>query len=72
MLGQAQAAVDFTSLGLSPELFTLPAFSLLGLTLGPFALRWYSLAYIGGIIIGVSFSCIRCIIPCNGVQIAVF
>ena len=45
-------AIDFGSLGLRPELFTLPAFDIAGLTLGPFSLRWYSLAYIGGILLG--------------------
>ncbi|MEI6417959.1 MAG: prolipoprotein diacylglyceryl transferase [Sphingomonadales bacterium] len=46
------AALDFRSLGLSPELFSLGPFSLFGSEWGPFALRWYSLAYIGGIVGG--------------------
>jgi phosphatidylglycerol:prolipoprotein diacylglycerol transferase len=37
---------------IGPELFRIPAFELLGLTLGPFALRWYALAYIVGLLIG--------------------
>ncbi|MBU6164561.1 MAG: prolipoprotein diacylglyceryl transferase [Alphaproteobacteria bacterium] len=40
------AAVDFSTLPIRPEAFTIPAFSLAGSTWGPFALRWYSLAYI--------------------------
>jgi phosphatidylglycerol---prolipoprotein diacylglyceryl transferase len=43
------AAVDFTTLPVRPEAFTIPAFSLAGSEWGPFALRWYSLAYIIGI-----------------------
>lgn len=49
MLQLLQAALDFENLGLSPEIFAIPSFSLLGLDLGPFALRWYSLAYIAAI-----------------------
>lgn len=45
-----QAAVDFTALPVRPEAFTVPAFSLGGSELGPFSLRWYSLAYIVGIV----------------------
>jgi phosphatidylglycerol:prolipoprotein diacylglycerol transferase len=42
-MGQGlQIAVDFTALSLSPVLFEI----------GPFALRWYSLAYIAAILIG--------------------
>jgi phosphatidylglycerol---prolipoprotein diacylglyceryl transferase len=37
----AQTAIQFTDLGLSPIIFEI----------GPFALRWYSLAYIGGIVV---------------------
>ncbi len=44
------AAVDFTALPVRPEAFTIPAFTLAGSEWGPFALRWYSLAYIGGIV----------------------
>ena len=47
-----QLALDFADLPVSPVLFELPALSLLGLELGPFALRWYSLAYIAAIVIG--------------------
>ncbi len=42
MLGHAQIALDWTSLHLSPVLFEFHGF----------ALRWYSLAYIGGILGG--------------------
>ncbi|MBA3811370.1 MAG: prolipoprotein diacylglyceryl transferase [Caulobacteraceae bacterium] len=35
-----------------PEIFTLPAVRLGGATLGPFAIRWYALAYIAGILLG--------------------
>jgi phosphatidylglycerol:prolipoprotein diacylglycerol transferase len=34
------------------ELFSLPAIKLGGVSLGPFAVRWYALAYIAGIILG--------------------
>lgn len=44
-----QAAIDLASLPVRPEAFTIPAFDLAGSTWGPFALRWYSLAYIGAI-----------------------
>jgi phosphatidylglycerol:prolipoprotein diacylglycerol transferase len=37
---------------ISPNIFTLPPFTIGQLTLGPFALRWYALAYIAGLIIG--------------------
>lgn len=43
-------AVDFTTLPVRPEAFTIPAFALFGSEWGPFALRWYSLAYITGIV----------------------
>lgn len=43
------AAVDFKTLPVRPDAFTIPAFQLLGSEWGPFALRWYSLAYITGI-----------------------
>lgn len=49
MLQLFQLALDFESLGLSPDIFTVAPFSLFGLELGPFALRWYSLAYIAAI-----------------------
>ncbi len=48
----AQVALDFTALGLRPEVFTLPSVEVAGMVLGPFSLRWYSLAYIGGILLG--------------------
>jgi phosphatidylglycerol:prolipoprotein diacylglycerol transferase len=43
------AAVDFSTLPVRPEAFTIPAFTLAGSEWGPFSLRWYSLAYIAGI-----------------------
>ena len=35
-----------------PAIFTIPAVHLGSLTLGPFPIRWYALAYIAGILIG--------------------
>ncbi len=46
MLAHFQTALDFTSLGLSPTLFDIHLFG------RDFALRWYSLAYIAGILGG--------------------
>lgn len=37
---------------LKAEIFTLGPFDLGGLKLGPFALRWYALAYIAGLLLG--------------------
>ncbi len=34
------------------EIFSVPAVKLGGLTLGPFAVRWYAMAYIAGIVLG--------------------
>src|SRR5580658_10516405 len=34
------------------EVFSLPAFKVGSVTLGPFAVRWYALAYIAGILLG--------------------
>ena len=34
------------------EMFSLPALKIGGLTLGPFAVRWYAMAYIAGILLG--------------------
>lgn len=48
----SQVAVDFASLPLRPELFTIPAFDAFGTSLGPFSLRWYSLSYIAAITLG--------------------
>lgn len=42
LAGHAQTAIYFSSLHLDPVLFQI----------GPFALRWYSLAYIAGILLG--------------------
>jgi phosphatidylglycerol---prolipoprotein diacylglyceryl transferase len=44
--------VSLTFPDIGPELFHIDAFQLFGLTLGPFALRWYALAYIVGLLIG--------------------
>ena len=37
---------------LRPDLFTIPALHAGGVTLGPFPIRWYALAYIVGILLG--------------------
>ncbi len=47
-----QVAVDFATLPVRPDVFTIPAFTALGRELGPFALRWYSLSYIVAIVFG--------------------
>ena len=44
--------VTLTFPNIGPELFHVDAFQLFGLTLGPFALRWYALAYIVGLLLG--------------------
>ncbi len=44
--------VTLTFPNIGPELFHIGAFQLFGLTLGPFALRWYALAYIVGLLLG--------------------
>lgn len=44
------AAIPFPDL--SPNVFTLPGFTLFGMELGPFPLRWYALAYIAGLLLG--------------------
>jgi len=44
--------VTLTFPDIGPELFHIGSFQLFGLTLGPFALRWYALAYIVGLIVG--------------------
>ena len=48
MLNGPQIAVDFASLGLRPEVFTIGPFG----DWGPFSLRWYSLSYIFAILGG--------------------
>src|SRR5262249_44034176 len=48
----ARMFVTWTFPNIGPELFRFPAFDFFGLTLGPFALRWYALAYIVGLVIG--------------------
>ncbi len=45
-------AIDFAQLPLRPDVFTIKPFEAFGITLGPFALRWYSLSYIAAIIGG--------------------
>ncbi len=45
------AALQFPGF-LQPEIFSLGPFEVGGLTLGPFALRWYALAYIAGLLLG--------------------
>lgn len=45
LAGSAPTAIYFTSLHLNPVLFQI----------GPFALRWYSLAYLAGIMLGWSY-----------------
>ena len=37
---------------INPALFTLPAFHLGAMTVGPISVRWYALAYIAGIVLG--------------------
>jgi phosphatidylglycerol:prolipoprotein diacylglycerol transferase len=44
--------VTLTFPNIGPDIFSIPAFELFGLALGPFALRWYALAYIVGLLIG--------------------
>jgi phosphatidylglycerol:prolipoprotein diacylglycerol transferase len=44
--------VTLTFPNIGPELFHIDSFQIFGLTLGPFALRWYALAYIVGLLIG--------------------
>jgi phosphatidylglycerol:prolipoprotein diacylglycerol transferase len=50
MLEMIGAAIDFPNI--KPEIFSLGPFQLGDLTLGPFALRWYALAYIAGLLLG--------------------
>ena len=49
--------VTLTFPNIGPELFHIDAFQLFGLTLGPFALRWYALAYIVGLLLGWRGTC---------------
>ncbi len=44
------AAIPFPNI--DPAIFTIPAFSLFGIDIGPLALRWYALAYIAGLVLG--------------------
>ncbi len=48
LLHLTQIAIDFATLPLRPEVFTIGPFG----GWGPFALRWYSLSYIAAIVIG--------------------
>jgi phosphatidylglycerol:prolipoprotein diacylglycerol transferase len=50
MLDLFPAAIPFPNI--HPEIFSLGPFNLFGLELGPFALRWYALAYIVGLALG--------------------
>lgn len=47
-----QVAVDFLTLPVRPDVFTIPPFEIGGTLIGPFSLRWYSLSYIAGIVLG--------------------
>ncbi len=48
--GQMFASLPFPEL--SPALLTIPGFSVGDMALGPFSIRWYALAYIGGLVLG--------------------
>ena len=48
LLHLTQIAIDFTTLPLRPEVFTIGPFG----DWGPFSLRWYSLSYIAAIVLG--------------------
>lgn len=52
MLEHLQIAVDFATLPLRPDVFTIPPFAIGSAELGPFSLRWYSLSYIAAIVFG--------------------
>lgn len=47
------AAIPFPDF--DPVIFQLPAFEVFGATLGPFPLRWYALAYIAGLLLGLYY-----------------
>ena len=44
-----QVAIDFMTLPVRPDVFTIPAFNFGDTIVGPLSLRWYSLGYIAGI-----------------------
>ena len=44
--------IRFEALGLHPDIVTINPFHVLGHAIGPLSLRWYSLAYITGIVVG--------------------
>ena len=44
--------IHFSDLHLSPNLYEFGPYILGGQTLGPFAIRWYALAYIGSLLLG--------------------
>jgi phosphatidylglycerol:prolipoprotein diacylglycerol transferase len=48
----ALALIEWTFPGIDPALVTIPSFSVGDMTLGPFPVRWYALAYIIGIVVG--------------------
>jgi phosphatidylglycerol---prolipoprotein diacylglyceryl transferase len=50
MIDLFQMAIPFPDI--HPEIFSLGPFTLFGMELGPFALRWYALAYIAGLYMG--------------------
>jgi phosphatidylglycerol:prolipoprotein diacylglycerol transferase len=43
-------AIQFPDI--NPAVFTIPAFPLFGIEIGPLALRWYALAWIAGLVLG--------------------
>ena len=45
-----QIAIDFMSLPVRPDVFTIPPFNFGDTIVGPLSLRWYSLGYIAGIL----------------------
>lgn len=44
------AAIEFPQI--SNEIFRIGPIDLFGMTIGPFALRWYAMAYVGGLLLG--------------------
>ncbi len=50
VLDALHIAIDFMTLPVRPDVFTIPAFEIGSNILGPFSLRWYSLSYIAGIL----------------------
>ncbi|MEO1293517.1 MAG: prolipoprotein diacylglyceryl transferase [Pseudomonadota bacterium] len=52
MLAAALQALAIPFPDIDPALFTVPGFSLFGLEIGPFSLRWYALSYLAGLLLG--------------------